>query len=207
MHATAAVLAALLFARRSVHRRGSHLCRILHLDRICVSLVVIVEGNFVRIRRLVGSEGCWRRRVGRIDARSLGHRRRRSVVVVQGSELDVQVSREPMPRLEGGEQGVQWRRAEGVGVDLCLEHSKLRSQIRFNRKLERPTSSRKKGFSRTSAAVSPCCSIPSGQSCERKTSIWSPRFLSCETGGEYERKDFRACGNRYLHRETPVYLH
>lgn len=41
------------------------------------------------------------------------------------------------------------------------------------------TSSRKKGFSRTSEAVSPCCSIPSGQSCERKTSICSPRFLSC----------------------------
>lgn len=43
----------------------------------------------------------------------------------------------------------------------------------------RRTSSRKKGFSRRSVSVSPCCSMPRGQSCERKTSTESPRFLSC----------------------------
>ena len=39
-------------------------------------------------------------------------------MVKQRGEFDVQVGREPMPRLEGSEERVEGRRAERVGVDL-----------------------------------------------------------------------------------------
>lgn len=91
-------------------------------------IVLVIELNFVGVLRLTFTLAVELRRsgllsrLGRLRAVAVSSStlddRSFAVVVIEGGELDVQMRREPVTRLEGSEKGVERRRAEGIRVDL-----------------------------------------------------------------------------------------
>ena len=121
----AAARAALLLALRAlgalhaVHRRRG---------RIAVAVVLVVlEHDLVRVERRAARLALLERLgdpsrltlAAPLLRLALDELRRPAVVVEERGELDVQVGREPVARLERGEEGVQRRGPERVGGDLC----------------------------------------------------------------------------------------